>query len=241
MLNKNGRSSIYPVAGIHYFPTGIDAIDGHLKGGGLWEKEIAFLCGRPGIGKTAVAVDIATNLGWACSKVAYIDLTESPETMAYFAHETEEDAEYHLDSVTLQYVCPGKISAIRSSIVESDADVVIIDYAQLIDLENFETLEEALRSLPSSKAYLVLSQISRDASSRETHFPEISDLLSVNGNYLPCATIMLYRDSYYEGTSAEEMEAFIYRGDTIVGHGHWLWTPKEYIEPYMKSLKEGKI
>lgn len=240
MLNKNGCRSIYPVEGTHYFPTRIDALDGFLKGGGIWEKEITFLCGRPGIGKTAVAVDIATNLGLSRYKVAYIDLTESHVTMAYFARQTELDAEYHLDTVMLQYVFPKKISVIRSSIEDSDADVVIIDYAQMIDLENFETLEEALKSLPSSKAYLVLSQISRDANSRETHCPKISDLLSVNGNYLPCATIMLYRDSYYDGTSAEQMEAFVYRGDTIVGHGHWLWTPKEYTEPYT-SLKEGKI
>ena len=39
MLNKNGCRSIYPVEGTHYFPTRIDALDGFLKGGGIWEKD----------------------------------------------------------------------------------------------------------------------------------------------------------------------------------------------------------
>lgn len=228
--------SIYPVKYTHYFPTGIDAIDGLLNGGGLWENETVILGGRPGIGKTAVAAQIAVNLAKSDVKVMYFDLENSEVLLHYFADASKKD-EFNLESLELCYNLPATIDSLSSAIEQSDAMVVIIDYAQLI-YTNELSIYDALSTLPDGKAYLILSQISKNADSREGHLPNLNDCTEKLEYDNQNATILLHRDSYYEGTPAEEMEVFVYRGEGIRGHGHWLWTPKDYTLPFLKSNKE---
>lgn len=227
--------SIYPVKYVHYYPTEINAIDGLLNGGGIWPREFTFLCGRAGIGKTAVAAQIASNMAFCGVHVLYIDLECNMITLAFLAAEAEADEsiDEHLE---VHYEIPAKIDAIARAVERSKADVVIIDYIQLLDMTPAQTWEDVVRILPRDKAYIIVSQISREADEREYHFPVLGDLTSrLRFRVEPNATIMLYRDSYYEEVEASEMEAFVYRGEVIRGHGHWEWTPMPFLEPYIKA------
>lgn len=234
------KNSIYPVKYAHYYPTEIEAIDGLLNGGGVWPDEFTFLCGRPGIGKTAVATAIASNMAFCGSRVMYIDLEHNPATLAFLGGEAEAD-EYIDDNLEIHYTFPATLPSIANAIKESDAEVVIVDYIQLLDLNPAKDWQDIRRSLPSGRAYIIVSQISRDADSRECHCPNLSDLKgALRFDGIPNATIMLYRDSYYEGAAPSEMEAFVYRGEDIRGHGHWKWTPKQFIDPYLKVAPKIK-
>lgn len=220
----------FPVKYEHYFPTGIDALDGHLLGGGLRNREVAILAGRPGIGKTAVAAQIAVNLASHDVPVMYIDLERNTKTLEFFARHEKED-EFNLESLTVSYHLPATISGVCSEIKDSSAKVVILDYLQLLDIEDIDSLAEFASVLPYDRAYLIISQLNDDVKRRGDKAPYLSDLDRAVfwEDETPMATILLYRDSYYENIPATEMESYIYRGKEIVGHGHWDWNPEEYI------------
>ena len=238
MIDIIDNKTIYPVKNKHYFPTGIDAIDGFLNGGGLWLNEGVFLCGRPGIGKTAVAAQIAVNIAKANVPVMYIDLEHNPPTTAFFMNEAKKD-ENDLDSLNLHFVVPETITSLAESINDESERVVIIDYLQLIDLEGIETWDGVIDRLPGGRAYLFVSQITRRVESTESHTPNPQDVRLPGFTPRPSDTfIMLHRDSYYETVPATDMEVFAYRDNDLRGHGRFLWTPVPFVGPFMQTFKE---
>lgn len=102
---------------------------------GLHKGELSLLASRPGVGKTSLALNLSLHLEKQGNKILYIQL---------------EKKMMNLDSV-------------RSIISQTDADVVIIDYIELIPdyFDNRKFLFSILRDLALSKniCLIALSQL----------------------------------------------------------------------------------
>lgn len=164
----------------------------------LTEGNISLAAGRPGMGKTMLAANIAANLIMQRAEVCYI----SPE------HPGKEIVDRVLaagkaseDRLPYLYVDDTPYTALKGrTLLEKirsecpNVKLIIIDYVQLIGTSLIQWLCDAF----PTAAVLVLSQVSRAVEFREEHRVSLADIADINdmAPYLYCIA-SLYRDDYY--------------------------------------------
>lgn len=145
--------------------TGLSELDGYLKGG-FMPKKLYIIGGRPGMGKSVLAGNIAVAAAKEGMRVIYFSLEMSTEELinCFLASETgilkdkvenitlcsedeketlykasEEFERWHIDIVdTLAHTVSDITSYIRREKSVNGADLVIIDHLQLIKAEKAE-------------------------------------------------------------------------------------------------------
>lgn len=176
--------------------TGFENLDKHI--GGFIDGEIIVLGGRPAMGKTSFAIDIARN----CKRtVLYFSLeTIQVQHLKQFeGHNICLSEYYPTDVDTERRIEPfGEINEIRKRIVpqKNDIDLIIIDYIQLLDTK--QPLKE-LKALAQeiNKPILALSQLSRHNTSYPIYRP---DNLRIDKEQIAYADkiLILDRSCYYD-------------------------------------------
>jgi len=174
--------------------TGFKDLDACISG--FNNGELIILGGRPGIGKTSLAVDISRNSG----KAVYLDLEPSSRLI-------EQACDYGFTLISDRDMDNpngerenGMHSFCRREIANDDTfDLVIVDDIQLLNAKR------SLRKLKGlaqkiNKPIFALSQLNRNPEQRrETRQPKIYDFKSVSSNQLTYADkiLLLYRNDYY--------------------------------------------
>lgn len=181
--------------GVPTIPTGFADIDA-LLGGGIEHGSIFVVAARPGVGKTALAVNLAVQAVEAGKTALFVTLEEPPEKiytrfMQRFWNETREQVRRHAHDLRIsEFKCiatAANVNRILSAIHENlQHDLIIVDYYQLITEDTGETHTQQLELISNSlkrfaleyrKPIVLCAQLNRsietDQRNRE---PELSDL-----------------------------------------------------------------
>lgn len=223
------------------FPTGIRNLD-KISGGGFQDESINLLCGRPGMGKTTVAAQIAVSMARNGTDVLWIDMSLSEPVLAYFIHEASEDTTVseHLDYHGISFGA-SSIGSVCYAAMRSKAAVVFVDYIQLVAGHHNGTgmLEFATKGL-TGKAFVFLSQLPKSVDKREGGVPTIEDAKGiVYWNTYADKTLMLYREAYYKGSGHNnQMFCYAYDGETYTGIARLPYDPQAVYEPFFRTLEE---
>lgn len=220
--------------------TGIDSLDKILDGG-IAENSVCLICGRPGMGKTLVASEIAVSMAKTGTRVLYIDLEMSPATMCYFLNEAsnddmvDENLEYH----ALTYKTG--VGGIVMAIVESKADVVFVDYVDLIDGTGNGTLEFATKGL-FDKTFVWCCQLKRDIDERDDKTPTLKDSYGIMCPFCYADnTILLFRDSYYAESGESEKNKTIslnvYDGEEYKGKRTLPFDTERHFDAFYRAVE----
>lgn len=223
------------------FPTGIRNID-KVLGGGFPGESISMICGRPGMGKTTVAAQIAVNMARNGTKVLWIDMSLNEPVLAYFVYEASKDktVKSNLDYHGISFRT-SSIGNVSYAAMKSDAEVVFVDYIQLIAGHSNGTglLEFATKGL-TGKAFVFLSQLPRSVDDREGGRPSIEDAKGiVYYNTNTDKTILLYREAYYTGIdNGGSILCYVYDGETYAGVAALPYDPSTVYEPFLRTIKQ---
>ncbi len=157
--------------------------------GGFKRGELILIAGRPAMGKTAFAMDIARNIREYSKKYSLLYINETlPQ---------REDIE---EEWKLWYLIPFSL------------DLLIIDDLEHIKcsklLNKKENLRQILTGLKNLAVELnipvvVLSQLSKSVEKRDDKHPIITDLNYSSMNEIPDKILFLYREDYYDLSNPE--------------------------------------
>ncbi len=223
-----------------YYHTGIVDLD-RVLGGGLPENAITLLCGRPGMGKTTIAAQLAVEIAKLGTRVLYVDLGLNEPVLAYFISEAQKNGNVkkHLDYHGITFGAAG-VGAVCEAVFNSNAEVVFIDYIQLVGGLDNGVLEFATKGL-NDKTFVWLSQLPRSVDMRERGLPVIEDTRGLVhfGGYAD-KTIMLYRDQLYsdsyDKSKDNEIKLFVFDGATYSGQAVLSWEPDVVREPFFRPF-----
>jgi len=223
------------------FPTGVKNID-KILGGGFPDESISLICGRPGMGKTMFAAQIAVSTARNGTKVLWIDMSLNEPVLAYFVYEATKDktVKSNLDYHGISFRA-SSIGSVSYAVMKSDAEVVFVDYIQLIagHSNGSGLLEFATKGL-IGKAFVLLSQLPRSVDDREGGRPTIEDAEGIvyYGTYTD-KTIMLYREAYYTGVdNSGSILCYVYDGETYAGVAAFPYDPATVYEPFLRTIKQ---
>ncbi len=195
--------------------TGFTGLDDVI--GGIAREDVVCLAARPGIGKTAFALDIAVNLAVKNAKrVAIFSLEDSEDLIssrvlnrkACTASSLNENALKSAGVISVYANPKMNISKIKEvAAAAGDFDILILDYLQLLALcgKNkrlgiacvMAKIKEAAIELQTP--IMVLSQLSRKTERRKDHRPRIQDIPSSSLVTAYADIILfLYREAYYD-------------------------------------------
>ena len=177
------------------------------KTAGLHGSELILVAARPAMGKTAFALNIATNAALRANEEDWTKLAEAIGPLS--------EAGVYIDDT------PGiSVMEIRTKCrklkMEKNIGLVVIDYLQLISGSNKrngsreQEISEISRSLKVlakelNVPVIALSQLSRAVEQRDDHRPMLSDLRESGAIEQDADIVMfLYRDDYYNKESAEK-------------------------------------
>lgn len=153
----------------------------------LDEPKLIILGGRPGMGKTTLALNIASNIADKQKMpVAIFDLELSKETIINRYKELDNDIVFINDEagIEVQEIC----NIVRKLKQERDVKLVIIDYLQLIGfdysiecLSSYEKNTKCVKYLKELSnelniTILVISMLSRTCEERINKRPILSDI-----------------------------------------------------------------
>gem|GEM_PF-4300828 len=182
--------------------TGFTDLDKHI--GGFNGGELIILGGRPGMGKTSLAVDIVRNCG---GKTLFISIEP-------FSAVQRQRIGGHVYSMA-EYPQPPSPNEIRRVVLlcKDEIDLVIVDYIQLLETkEPIRELKEMAQTI--NKPILALSQLDRIGETRKGYRPRIDDLRRIDAEHISCIdkALLLYRSYYYFcDASTSIAELIIYR------------------------------
>ena len=227
------------------FETGINSLD-KLLDGGIAEKSVCLVCGRPGMGKTLVASEIAVSMAKTGTKVLYADLEMSPATACYFLNEASKDD--RVDNNIEYHAFAGKANVcdLWGVFLESEADVVFIDYVDLIDLPWHRTLKFATK-ISCDKAFVWCCQLKPDIDERDDKTPTLKDSCGIMYPDYADNTILLFRDSYYaesgESDNDKTISLDVYEGEEYRGKATLPFDTEKHFEAFhcavdLESKKE---
>ena len=214
-------------------PTGIKEIDTII--GGIERGKVTFIGGRPGVGKSAIAVKLATNILREKYGVMYLNL-ESNEAIEIAINQADDkpDGDYietympNIPGTTLERV-------FREMVDAQWADVIVVDYLQLIESSaDAVSFFFGLVAKSFNCAVIMTSQVNRMADFRENKMPQIADLpdaVRACGDY---DAIFLSRN-YHGGEKAKSMIADLYENEEFSGRAEFPWSPSEFISPFCKE------
>ena len=174
--------------------TGFEGLDKVL--GGYRAGTLNVIAGRPGIGKSALAVNIAANIAERGIPVVYYSLDMSKDEIdsrLKMSGKTECSSKLIVDDDITLVSDPMKIKSKLMELVdkpETKPGFVIIDYLQLLCMPGFKGKSRRDESAAISRELkhlaikydvpiLILSQLSRTCW-REDHVPELADLGKYN-------------------------------------------------------------
>jgi len=217
----------------HRLQTGYKNMDDKLTGLKWWDMVI--VAARPSMGKTALAMNLAQNIGFNKKSVAIFSLEMSKEQLTdrmiasamgidswklqkweledsefakiWEAMEMLSKADIYIDDSAGWNLVDLKSKARRLK-MESQLDLIIIDYLQLMSngnsMNRVQEVSEISRWIKSLARELdvpiiALSQLSRAVESRPDKRPVLSDLRE-SGSIEQDADIvmMIYREDYYD-------------------------------------------
>jgi replicative DNA helicase len=172
-----------------YVLSGFTGLDEFL--GGFQRSDLVIIAGRPSMGKTSLALNIARNA--AVEHQACVALSESP---------------IYVDDTPMLRMAEMRSKALRLN-YERGIDLVIVDYLQLMQgegirgenrVQEISYISRSLKALARelSAPVLAVSQLSRAVEWRASHEPQLSDLRE-SGSIEQDADVVLfiYRDEYY--------------------------------------------
>ncbi|MCD5375443.1 replicative DNA helicase [Candidatus Gracilibacteria bacterium] len=217
----------------HRLQTGYKNMDDKLTG--LKGGDMVIVAARPSMGKTALAMNLAQNIGFSKKSVAIFSLEMSKEQLtdrmiasamgidSWKLQKGElEDSEFAKIGEAMEMLSNADIyiddsaggnlvdlkSKARRLKMESQLDLIIIDYLQLMSngnsMNRVQEVSEISRGIKSLARELdvpiiALSQLSRAVESRPDKRPVLSDLRE-SGSIEQDADIvmMIYREDYYD-------------------------------------------
>lgn len=212
--------------------TGIEALD--VATGGLQAGRLYTVAGRPGMGKSDVAAHLARQAARAGHRtlVVSVEMSTSELTDRWLASESRlpaarftlgqlgdadwthvVDAIGHLSELPIWVDDnPGaSLTSIRASLRRSGAQLVIVDYLQILDAPNAETRQIAVTGLIRALKHIarersipvvVLAQLNRSVESRLDKRPMASDLRESGAIEQESDVVIgLYRDDFYKSDS----------------------------------------
>lgn len=197
--------------------TGLDNLDRMLSGGGMKAGQLIVIAGRPSMGKSALAFQIAESVAANQTVAAYTLEMEAQEladrSITYHAHLTDKDqaALYCMDLKMRVDGSPAiGLSTIRLRCRrikrKRGLALIVVDYLQLMDSkgENREQeiskLSRGLKALAKelSAPVIAVAQLNRGVEQRNDKRPMMSDLRESGAIEQDAdVVLMLYRDEYY--------------------------------------------
>jgi len=186
-------------------PTGLRDIDRIIEG--IGPGQFVVLAGRPSMGKTALAVQIA--IGWSKNNISVVlfTLEMTCAELAGRALRAEEEQGLVPLPLTLHQNAETPDSQYAYSKV-SKCDAVVVDYLQLMNngktsesrQQEITTISRKLKRMAVSLniPVIALSQLNRQPDVREDHRPRISDLRESGSLEQDADKVLLvYREDYY--------------------------------------------
>ena len=219
--------------------TGNEIIDNSFDG--LMPGELLVIAGRPGMGKSALASDIATWMASDGTDVLYIDLEAmggvlpSPANswIEKYIKSHSSDDDCHIDVERPEF--GATISELCRTIHENDwASVVFIDYIQLVDAEPF-MLDRVCKQVFPDKLFVWCSMLPRPHKDPREYRQGIEDLSAKIG-FIPDMSVILYRDEYYTGNNANVLELTTYERKSSFLTGNVRFNFDNYAQTHTEAL-----
>lgn len=193
------------------FGTGYEALDNAFDG--LNAGELLVVAGRPGMGKSYVASDMAVWMASQRDNVLYIDLESlggkyRTSADAWISRIPESSPFYNNIEIETP-AFPATYSSLCDTVYENDwADVVIIDYIQLADVDP-KTFDFICKKVFPDKFFVWCSMLPRPKKDPRKNRQTIKDLKNILG-FVPDTSAILYREEYYSGDKMNELEITAY-------------------------------
>lgn len=206
--------------------TGIPSLDSKLNGG-FRSGELIILAGRPGMGKSALALNVAMHFSNAGKPVLFFTVEMSATEVYKRALKVCTKTVSRNDlTIAAEVVKKSKIdvvdkmrldlAGIRSMVMRKNAKeklgLVVIDYLQLMDgtgeneVNRIGKITRGLKMLANefSLPVMCLSQLNRAVEARQDKRPLLGDLRASGNIEEDANTVMLmYRDRYYNEGSVD--------------------------------------
>lgn len=222
----------------HVIPTGFQSID-QILNGGFHSKSLNIIAARPGMGKTAFALQLAVNMAKNSGKsVCFLTLEMTTEQLNRRVKELIQKGEKLSESSILfvdsASITPNQIRKKLSSI--QDLGAVFLDYVQLMEpnnghvqgIENSCMIIRELKLIADDFGIPVigLSQLRRTVEDRQDRRPALHDFLAKDAIEQYADTVLfLYRDAYYDymadKSTAEIMVSYNRYGNTDILKFFW--------------------
>ena len=203
---------------IRYFSTGYAGID-YLLGGGFQPGTVNAIASRPGMGKSALAQNIAMNMWTNGCRAMYLSLESTSEflverfaKMAHSRYGETKELPFTDEAVGFYAAAPTVTNAgdimglIRKGCWDAEQDVIFIDYIQLMEeTENLMGIKVLKNiALDTALTFVLCSQVDRRIEERKDKRPRPYDMRCQSEyiSYLDTA-LMLYRDRYYNPDGSE--------------------------------------
>ena len=204
---------------------------------GLHENELIIIAARPAMGKTAFALNLATNIAINSKKtVALFNMEMGAEQLAsrmissigqVEGYKMRNDTKIYIDDTPGMSISEIRAKCRRLSSSEAGLDIVIIDYLQLVNGsskysgQRQQEVSEISRSLKTMAMELnipviALAQLSRSVEGREDKRPLLSDLRE-SGSIEQDADLVafLYREDYYN--KEKSIDDYTSESELIIG------------------------
>ncbi len=206
-------------------PTGIHGLDAMLAGGGLQPEQLIVIAGRPSMGKSSLAYQIAERTARAGKPVAYFALETSVREIGVRAIRYHQSKVGRSEALRMAADVPMVIDdmpAIGLSHIrvrcrrirrKQGLGLIVVDYLQLMRqraqsrLEEISEISRGLKAIAKEFGVPVIavSQLNRGVEQRPDKRPVLSDLRE-SGQIEQDADVVLmcYRDEYYYEDSPEK-------------------------------------
>lgn len=213
--------------------TGYGSVDTSLDG--LYPGDLLVIAGRPGMGKSAVAADMATFMASEGTPVLYIDLESLGGKLLTLASEYIEarssENQVIFDNLEVEHrLVKPTIDQIASLVYEDSwAKVVFVDYIQLADVDPY-TFDAVCKLIFPDKIFIWCSMLPRPKSEPPIKRQSVKDLSHKLG-FVPDTSVFLYREEYYSGDHPGWMELSSYSGKSLVSRDSVGWKSDYYAAP----------
>jgi replicative DNA helicase len=168
-------------------PTGLRNLDFIIDG--FYPGELIVVAGRPSMGKSALAAQLAINMAKSGLAITYFSLEMTARGLIERALKQHTVSELNKMDVVIHERCdtPEKMIAfIKTRKQSNDVDVVVVDYLQLMTsgiknenrVQEISTISRKLKlaAMQENVPVIALSQLNRAVESRDRHRPRLSDL-----------------------------------------------------------------